>query len=313
MSLFIVIAQVASSGIAPSAALGASNHGVDVQMTVPATAPTFSEEFAGSTIDRSTWQFDTSRNALGWYNNERQYYSAARPKNARIENGALVIEAHREKLSKARFADWGGQAYSSARIVTRRAYGYGFYEVRAKLPCGRGAWPAIWMLPSSGKWPDAGEIDIMEMVGWDPNVIHATLHSAAFNHGLGTQRGAERRVANSCTDYVRYQLEWKPDSITIGINDRGFMRVANDQPGGAAAWPFTRPYQLILNVAVGGDWGGQKGVDDKSFPQALRVDYVRYWQSGDGPAVAVDAGHGAATPGANLPHPNPRDKANFVD
>ena len=279
MNLFILLAQVALPGLAPGSTLGASNHAVDVQMTAPATAPTFSDEFAGSAIDRSTWWFDTSRNALGWHNNERQYYSAARPKNARIENGALVIQAHHEKLSKARFADWGGQAYTSARLVTRRAYGYGFYEVRAKLPCGRGAWPAIWLLPSSGKWPDAGEIDIMEMVGWNPNVIHATLHSAAFNHRLGTQRGAEKRVTNSCTAFVRYQLDWKPHSITIGINDRGFMRVANDQAGDAAAWPFTRPYQLILNVAVGGDWGGQRGVDNNAFPQAMHVDYVRYWQS----------------------------------
>lgn len=278
MNLLILLAQGASLGLAQPATLGAANHAVDLSMTAPAAAPTFSDEFAGPVIDRSTWRFDTSRNALGWHNNERQYYSAARPKNARIEDGALVIQAHREKLSKVRFADWGGQAYTSARLVTRRAYGYGFYEIRAKLPCGRGVWPAIWLLPASGKWPDAGEIDIMEMVGWNPNVIHATLHSAAFNHRLGTQRGAEKRVTTSCTAYHRYQLDWKPDAITVGINGRGFMRVANDQLGGAAAWPFTQPYQLILNVAVGGDWGGQRGVDDKAFPQAMNVDYVRYWR-----------------------------------
>jgi licheninase len=278
VNLLILLAQGAALGLAPPATLGAANQEVDVPMTAPATAPTFSDEFVGPAIDRTTWRFDTSRNALGWHNNERQYYSAARPKNARIESGALVIQAHREKLSKTRFADWGGQAYTSARLVTRRAYGYGFYEIRAKLPCGRGAWPAIWLLPASGKWPDSGEIDIMEMVGWNPTVIHATLHSAAFNHRLATQRGAEKRVKTSCTSYHRYQLEWKPDSITVGIDGRGFMRVANDQPGGAAAWPFTRPYQLILNVAVGGDWGGQKGIDTKAFPQAMRVDYVRYWQ-----------------------------------
>lgn len=264
--------------LAQAATLGASNQLVDVPMAAPTIAPSFADEFAGPAIDRRVWRFDTSRNAQGWHNNERQYYSDRRARNARVADGALVIQAHREKLSKARFADWGGQKYSSARLVSRRAYGYGFYEVRAKLPCGRGTWPAIWLLPSSGKWPDAGEIDIMEMVGWNPNVIHATLHSAAFNHRLGTQRGAERRVATSCTAYHRYQLDWKPDSITIGIDGRGFMRAANDQPGGAAAWPFTRPYELILNVAVGGDWGGQKGVDDTAFPQAMHVDYVRYWR-----------------------------------
>lgn len=272
MGMFVLV-------LAQAATLGATNYTVDAAITAPITAPTFADEFSAKTIDRSKWRFDTSRNAVGWFNNERQYYAAARSKNARIEDGALVIEARREKLSKASFADWGGQVYTSAKLVTRRAYGYGFYEVRAKLPCGRGIWPAIWLLPTAGKWPDAGEIDVMEMVGWDPNLIHATLHSGAYNHRLGTQRGAQRRVATSCTAFHRYQLDWRPDAITIGIDGRAYMRVANDQPGGVAAWPFRRPYELILNVAVGGDWGGQKGIDDTAFPQAMTIDYVRYWQS----------------------------------
>lgn len=269
MLLFLLLEQAVT--------LGASNYTVDIPMSAPAGAPAFADEFDDETIDRAKWRFDTFRNPVGWFNNELQYYSEARPENARIEDGALVIEARRETLSKAGFADWGGQAYSSAKLVTREPHGYGFYEVRAKLPCGRGAWPAIWMLPIGEKWPDGGEIDIMEMVGWDPNVIHATLHSGAFNHARGTQRGAQVRVPTSCTAFHRYQLDWRPDAITIGIDDRAHMRVANDQPGGAAAWPFTRPYELILNVAVGGDWGGQKGIDAAAFPQRMTIDYVRYW------------------------------------
>jgi licheninase len=263
--------------LAQALTLGATNYSADAPMRAPATAPTFADEFEGRAIDPSEWRFDTSRNAAGWFNNERQYYSAWRRENARLEHGALVIEARRETLAKARFPDWGGQSYTSARLVTRKSRGFGFYEVRARLPCGRGSWPAIWLLPAGGKWPDAGEIDIMEMVGWDPNVIHATLHSAAFNHARGTQRGARRRVPTSCAAFHRYQLDWRPDAIIIGIDDRAHMRVANDQPGGPAAWPFNRPYQLILNVAVGGDWGGQKGIDDAAFPQRMIVDYVRYW------------------------------------
>ena len=257
--------------------LGATNYTVDAPMMVPTTPPSFAEEFDGARVDPSRWRFDTHRNASGWYNNERQYYASDRPENARIEAGALIIEARRERLPKARFPDWGGQAYTSARLVSRKKLGYGFYEIRAKLPCGRGIWPAIWLLPPDGKWPDGGEIDIMEMVGWDPDVIHATLHSGAFNHSKGTQRGAQKRVPTSCTAFHRYQLDWRPDSITIGIDDRAHMQVANDQPGGAAAWPFTRPYELILNVAVGGDWGGQKGIDDSAFPQRMTIDYVRHW------------------------------------
>ena len=270
MILLILAAQAAT--------LGATNYSVSAPMPVPKGRPSFADEFDGKAIDRTKWRFDVSRNAEGWYNNERQYYAKDRAENARIEKGALVIEARRETLSKARFADWGGQAYTSAKLVSRTPRGYGFYEVRAKLPCGRGSWPAIWLLPSGGKWPDEGEIDIMEMVGWDAGVVHATLHTAAFNHTKGTQRGAQTRIATACTAYHRYQLDWRADAITIGVDGRAIMRVANDQPGGKAAWPFTRPYDLILNLAVGGDWGGQKGIDDTAFPQRMAVDYVRYWQ-----------------------------------
>jgi beta-glucanase (GH16 family) len=264
-----------------AATLGANNYGVDASMAPPSQPTSFADEFAGQRVDQRRWRFDTSRNAAGWYNNEKQYYAADRRENTRIERGALVIEARREALSKAKFPDWGGQAYSSAKLVTRQSLGYGFYEVRAKLPCGRGAWPAIWMVGDDAPWPQVGEIDIMEMVGWDPNVIHATLHSGAFNHRLGTQRGAQKRVAAACTAFHRYQLDWRPDSITIGVDGGAYMRVANDRPGGRAAWPFTRPYPLILNLAVGGDWDGANGIDDRAFPQRMSVDYVRYWKRGD--------------------------------
>ncbi|MEP9403166.1 glycoside hydrolase family 16 protein [Sphingomonas sp. VNH70] len=262
----------------PAKSLGANNYHVDVAMAPPSAAPAFADEFDGPTIDTARWRYDTSRNRIGWANNEKQYYAADRPENARIEQGVLVLEARREALRDR--PDWGGQAYSSAKLVTRQALGYGFYEVRAQLPCGRGIWPAIWTLPKDGQWPDMGEIDIMEMVGWNPGVVLGTVHSGAFNHVKGTQRGAEVRLPTACTEMHRYQLDWQPDVITIGVDGRGYMQVRNDQPGGAAAWPFTRPFDLILNVAVGGDWGGQKGIDDASFPQRMRVDYVRHWPKG---------------------------------
>ena len=254
--------------------LGAADHSVDAPMAAPHRAPSFRDEFAGHAVDRGKWRFDTARNVAGWPNHERQYYG---PQAARVGDGKLVIEARRETPRGA--VDWGGQAYTSAKLVSRRSLGFGFYEVRARLPCGRGTWPAIWLLPATGTWPDEGEIDLMEMVGWDPNVVHATLHSGAFNHLRGTQRGAQLRVATSCTEFHRYQLDWRPHSITVGVDDRAYMRVDDDQPGGAAAWPFTRPFQLILNVAIGGDWGGQKGVDDGAFPQRMTIDYVRHWAS----------------------------------
>ncbi len=257
--------------------LSASNYAADAPMAAPRTAPSWSDEFDGPRIDTRKWRYDTARNKAGWYNNERQYYAAARPQNTRIVDGTLVIEARRERL--AAMPDWGGQDYSSGKLISRQKLGYGFYEIRAKLPCARGTWPAIWLLPDSGKWPDAGEIDIMEMVGWQPNVVHATLHSALFNHVRGTQRGAEKAVPTSCTEFHRYQLDWTPRAITIGVDGRAYMRVANDQPGGRGAWPFDRPYEMILNLAIGGDWGGAKGVDDAALPQTMAVDYVRYWRA----------------------------------
>jgi beta-glucanase (GH16 family) len=272
--LVLLAAQAAVITAPPAPTLGGSNHRVDRPMTAPDTLPTFAEEFDGTTVDAASWRSDRSRNAQGWYNNERQYYG---PDNVRVMRGSLVIEARRETPSRTRTPDWGGQTYTSAKLVSRTAFGYGFYEVRARLPCGRGTWPAIWLLPSGGAWPAAGEIDIMEMVGWDPNVVHATLHSGAYNHAKGTQRGAQVTVPTACTAFHTYQLDWHADAILIGVDGRGYMRVANDRPGDTAAWPFTRPYHLILNLAVGGDWGGARGIDDAALPQQMTVDYVRYW------------------------------------
>ena len=262
---------------AQATTLSASNYAADAPMAAPRAAPSWSDEFTGPAIDAHKWRYDTPRNKAGWFNHEKQYYAADRAENARIVAGALVIEARKEKLPAK--PDWGGQGYSSGKLISRQKLGYGFYEIRAKLPCARGTWPAIWLLPDSGTWPDEGEIDIMEMVGWQPNVVHATLHSALFNHVRGTQRGAEKPVPTSCREFHRYQLDWRSDAITIGVDGRGYMRVANDQPGGRGAWPFDRPYQMILNLAIGGDWGGAKGIDDAALPQRMTIDYVRYWQA----------------------------------
>jgi beta-glucanase (GH16 family) len=236
----------------------------------------WSDDFNGRTLNLSKWRYDTAFNKKGWFNGELQYYSANRRKNLRLANGRLIIEAHRE--TPKQFADWGGQHYTSAKIVSKQAWTYGFYEIRAKLPCARGTWPAIWMLPKvMKKWPDDGEIDIMEQVGAEPNLIYASLHTGLFNHVKKTQRSAQRPIPTSCTAFHRYQLDWRPDSITIGVDDRGILRVRNDQPGGKGAWPFTTPFVMILNLAMGGDWAAAKGMDDAALPQRMEVDYVRVW------------------------------------
>jgi beta-glucanase (GH16 family) len=235
------------------------------------------DEFNGTALDQQKWRYDTAYNKQGWFNGELQYYSAGRPRNIRLENGRLVIAAHREALKSA--PDWGGQNYTSGKIVSKRAWTYGFYEIRAKLPCARGTWPAIWMLPEHMvKWPDDGEIDIMEQVGAEPNLIYASLHTALFNHVKKTQRSAQRLVPTSCSAFHVYQLDWQPKSITLGVDGRGILRVLDDQPGGKGAWPFDKPFHMILNLAMGGIWAAAKGMDDVALPQRMEVDYVRVWQ-----------------------------------
>jgi hypothetical protein len=222
--------------------------------------------------DPARWDYDTDRNALGWYNNELQYYARDRPENARVSGGRLIITARREALNTR--PDWGGQPYSSARLVTRgkASWTYGFIEVRAKLPCGRGTWPAIWTLGTRGTWPDDGEIDILEQVGSDPTRIFGTLHTLQSG-GPGT--GGATRVADACSAFHDYQLTWTKDEIQIGVDGVNYYRAAKPA-GGYAVWPFDFPQYLLLNIAIGGTLGGV--VDDTIFPVTLEIEHVRVFR-----------------------------------
>ena len=269
--------------LAAQSAFTVTNASYDGPVERPADAQlVWSDEFDGVALDTRKWSYDTAFNKKGWFNGGLQYYSANRPENLRVAGGVLTIEARHETFDKAK--DWGGQKYTSGRIYSKGpGWTYGFYEIRAKLPCARGQWPAIWMLPTNMKtWPDDGEIDIMEQVGAEPNLIYASLHTGLFNHVKKTQRSAQRLVPTSCTAFHTYQLDWRPDSITIGVDGTGILRVLNDQPGGKGAWPFDTPFKLILNLAIGGDWAGRLGIDDAAMPQRMEVDYVRVWQSPPG-------------------------------
>lgn len=245
----------------------------------PAMRLAWEEDFGGHRLNPREWSFETAFNKKGWFNHELQYYSADRPENLQVGDGRLTIEARKEDLDAAKYPDWGGQHYTSGRIISKRSWRYGFFEIRAKLPCGRGTWPAIWMLPKTmQKWPDDGEIDIMEQVGAEPNMIYATLHSGRYNHVLGTQRGAHRLSPSSCTAFHTYQLDWQPTSITIGFDGIAVLKVSREAADRKPEWPFDQPFRLILNLAIGGDWAGSKGVDDRAMPQRMIIDYVRVWQ-----------------------------------
>ena len=234
----------------------------------------WADEFdADGLPDPGKWFNDTGHNKEGWHNHELQYYSPPRAANAVVKGGKLIVTARKEKLSSA--ADWGGQAYTSARLSTRGKgdWTYGFFDVRAKLPCGKGSWPAIWTLGSKGKWPDDGELDIMEQVGREPTRVFGTVHTLQSG-GLGT--GEAMQVPDACTAFHNYQMLWTRDEIRFSVDGAEFYRYANPKTG-SATWPFDSPQYLILNLAVGGDLGG--AVDDSIFPIAFEIDYVRIYQA----------------------------------
>jgi beta-glucanase (GH16 family) len=231
--------------------------------------------------DPALWSYDTSRNMAGWYNNEKQYYANARLENSHITGGHLVIEARKEALNTGAFPDWGGQAYSSARMMSKKTWTYGYVEVRAWVPCSKGSWPAIWTLPAAPhqNWPDDGEVDIMEYVGWNAGQIYQTVHTKDYYFTVGTQKSVITPVADACSAWHTYQMTWTQASIKLGIDGRNYLSFKNDGTGNYNEWPFVNPQYLILNLAVGGDFGGQQGIDDASLPWDMLVDYVRVYKA----------------------------------
>lgn len=222
--------------------------------------------------DPARWSYDVGGH--GWGNKEPQFYTEKRLENARVEGGHLVIEARKEA--------WQGAPYTSARLVTKGKgdWAYGRIEVRAQLPRGRGSWPAIWMLATTKdrmRWPDDGEIDIMEHVGFDHGVVHGSVHTKAYHHSIGTQKTAKLTVPDVSEAFHVYAIDWTRERIRFFIDDREYFQFARESDD-AKVWPFDGPFHLLLNVAVGGNWGGQKGIDESTLPYRMRVDYVRVYQ-----------------------------------
>lgn len=235
----------------------------------------WSDEFETSGLPDSTrWDYDTEGNANGWGNFEAQHYTVAKKENAHVENGLLKITAIRENIE--------GKEYSSARLISKADWQYGRVEVRAKLPAGRGTWVAIWMMPggwsfNDGNWPAIGEIDIMEHVGHDLNVVHASAHSKDYQWQIGTQKTGVVTVPGATENFHNYILEWSKEVMKIYVDDSCHFTYTNEGLG-ETKWPYDKPFYLILNVAVGGAWGSAKGIDTTAFPQTMEVDYVRIYQ-----------------------------------
>jgi beta-glucanase (GH16 family) len=215
------------------------------------------------------WEYDTGNH--GWGNNELQDYTTS-GENAFVKDGLLTIKAIKN-----------GEKWTSARLVTKnkKDFKYGRIEVRAKLPSGTGTWPAIWMLPTDwvyGGWPESGEIDIMEHVGYDPGVIHGTVHTKAYNHNIGTQVGKSINVYDFAEQFHVYGIEWDSTRIDFFIDNQKYFTFQNDQRGDFASWPFDQKFHLILNIAIGGDWGGKEGIDSGMKEATMQVDWVRVYK-----------------------------------
>jgi beta-glucanase (GH16 family) len=224
--------------------------------------------------DTTKWNYDTRGNQYGWGNNEKQWYTVANQRNAFISKGTLKIVAHREEIS--------GKQYSSARLTTKNKgdWKYGKIVVRAKVPDGRGTWPAIWMMPTDskyGQWPKCGEIDIMEHVGCSPDTVLSTVHTGKYNHMIGTQVGNKRHLPTATSRFHIYSLEWEPSELRSYVDGNLYFSYHNDNTG-YLTWPFDQSFHLILNLAIGGNLGGKRGIDDTKFPHHFEVDYVRVYK-----------------------------------
>lgn len=248
---------------------------VKKEYVIDTTALVWGDEFDSYTgLPNSTkWGYDLGGD--GWGNNELQNYTQSL-KNARVENGMLIIEAIKENS--------GSRVFSSARVVSKNKgdFTYGRFEIKAKLPKGVGTWPALWMLATeqsygTSYWPDNGEIDIMEHVGFDENRVHGNIHTKAFNHGIGTNKGGSMLVSEATSEFHTYAVNWLPDKIEFQIDGKKYFEFTKESSYSWEQWPFNRKFYLIMNIAVGGNWGGQKGIDDTVFPQKMEVDYVRVY------------------------------------
>lgn len=230
------------------------------------------DEFeSGDRPNTSYWFYETGNGSSGWGNNEIQYYvnpeTPSGTNCAQVKDGILSIICLKEN-----------DTVYSIRMNTVQSWTYGWFEARIKLPTGKGTWPAFWMMPKNfSTWPGDGEIDIMEEVGYNPNVVVSTIHCNKYNNGGTSVESASKTVSTAQTDFHVYACEWTADYLKFYVDGAELLTYKNDGSG-YDAWPFYTPFYLKLNLAWGGNWGGAKGVDESCLPATYQVDYVRVFQ-----------------------------------
>ena len=219
--------------------------------------------------DSTKWSYQVGGH--GWGNNELQYYTGGDSANIFIRDGVLQLTARQEIMEN--------RNYTSARMITanKATFTYGKIEIRARLPKGRGLWPALWMLGASRPqlgWPACGEIDIMEHVGFSPDSVFGTIHTKAYNHMRKTQKGKKAFIEKPYDEFHLYAIEWTSEKIDFLLDGKVYNQILNEHKS-KDEWPFDDPFYLIINLAIGGNLGGKMGVDDSIFPASLEVDYIR--------------------------------------
>ena len=238
----------------------------------------WSDEFNSNQVNTSNWKFDLGNGVNGWGNYESQYYTST---NAINQNGNLKIQAKRETINSFK--------YTSARLVSRTSFKYGVFEARIKLPKGKGLWSAFWLLSDKIplNWPQDGEIDIMENVGRDPNGIHMNIHCDAYSAKTGNNRGTYTSLASSDIYHI-YKVDWNTNRIKFfidGIEYFTYYKHMNIDK----TWPYDSSFNIILNLAIGGGFGGE--IDESIFPTELAIDYVRVYSASTEtyPSVSIKA------------------------
>ena len=237
----------------------------------------WNDEFDGPALNLEKWSYEIGGH--GWGNNELQYYSDD-DSTAFIQDGKLVIRA--DLVPQGTGSSDNLRYFSSARLRTsgKGDWRYGRIEVKAKLALGQGIWPAIWMLPTDwmyGVWPESGEIDIMEHVGYDPGRVHGSIHTGSYNHKINTQRGGSKLLDKISSKFYVYAIEWYEDRIDFLIDDAKYFSFQNDGKNDFNTWPFNQRFHLLINIAVGGDWPGSPD-ETTQFPTEMEVEYVRVYE-----------------------------------
>ncbi|GAA3776304.1 glycoside hydrolase family 16 protein [Micromonospora maritima] len=293
--------SIRTVALAAMAALGLTAALATVPSTPAVAAPgavTWSDDFngpAGTAPDASKWRYDVG--GSGWGNNELQYYTTSTRNAALDGNGNLVITARRE--NPAGYNCWYGSCqYTSARLLTNGTFAqaYGRFEARIKIPRGQGLWPAFWMLGNdigTNPWPNSGEIDIMENVGYAPSTVWGTLHGPGYSGGNGIGASTSLPGGQALADaFHTFTVDWAPDSITWYLDGVAYSRKTPADAGGNR-WVFDHPFFMIMNVAVGGNWPGSPD-GSTTFPQTMTIDYVRVqaWDNGGGGTGGPIVGYG---------------------